>query len=124
MIVLIVEKCAMTWMVFVIFSNSMVSICEGSPQIGFLQKLGILSILSHFSSTNTSRKGVKEFYFSLLTLFSSRKRVKSGAKYNRIMYHKSSPLIYLPDCIFIRPGPDHCLPLSIKFLKLKFGRDS
>ena len=36
----------------------------------------------------------------------------------------SSPLISFPDCIFIGPEPDHCLGLSIKFLKLKFGRDS
>ena len=36
----------------------------------------------------------------------------------------NSPLISLPDRIFIGHKSDHCLPLSLKFLKLKFGRDS
>ena len=36
----------------------------------------------------------------------------------------NSPLISLPDRIFIGHESDHCLPLSLKFLKLKFGRDS
>ena len=35
-----------------------------------------------------------------------------------------SSRLYLPDCIFIGPESNHCLPLSIKFLKMKFGKDS
>ena len=100
MIVLIVEKCAMTWMVFVIFSKSLFSICEGSPQKVFVENLGILSISSHFNTTFTSRKGVKEFYFPLLEKVKAlkfdsicfKKRVKSGAGYNLTS-------IFVPNCI-------------------------
>ena len=50
--------------------------------------------------------------------------MRSGARYNGILYHISLPLIFPPDCMFIGPESDHCLPLSIKFLKLKFGGES